>query len=51
MEGLDDAGQHVEHAWAGGVAVGNGERPSCEGTDREDRVVVAEEEHLGFAAA
>ena len=51
MEGLHDAGQHVEHAGPRDVSVGNGERSSRERTDREDRVVVAEEQHLRLAAA
>ena len=51
MQRLHDAGQHVEHPRAGRPAVDHGERSGSERSEREHRVVMAEQQHLGIATA
>ena len=50
MNGLDHAGLHVEDARARRTTFGDGEGTSCARADREDRVVMADDQHLGCAA-
>ena len=46
MDRQHDAALHVEHSRAGDLAVLDGERPSIQCAEREDRVVVPHDQHL-----
>ena len=48
---LHDAGLHVEHARSGRPAVGDGERALGQRTEREHRVVMPQDQHLGITPA
>ena len=51
VHGLHQATDHVEHPRTTGMTIGDRERPIFEGAHREDRVVVAEDEHHRIPAA
>ena len=51
MNGLHDAALHVEHPRSRGATVTNGEGSGSESTQREDGVVMSDQQHFGRSPA
>ena len=49
VNGLDDPALHVKDTRPGSATIGHGKRTRRQRTEGEHGVVVAEQEHLGFA--